>query len=62
MGIIIGILLFKRMKDIVTKNTLYIEDENMRNAIIEETKKNDNLKLLEDEMEWNTVVIEYGAD
>ena len=49
-------------EDIVTKNILYIEDENMRNAIIEETKKNDNLKLIEDEMEWNTVVIEYGAD
>ena len=49
-------------EDIVTKNILYIEDENMRNAIIEEIKKNDNLKLLEDEMEWNTVVIEYGVD
>ncbi len=45
-------------QDLVIKNTLIIEDENMREALIKEIEKNNTLQLIE--VKGKEVVIQYG--
>lgn len=46
--------------DLVIKNTLIIEDDKMRRALVEAVIENDNLHLIKDGEEDNEVVIRYG--
>jgi len=47
-------------EDLVVIETLTIKDKNMKDKIIEEIKKNDNLTLREDLMEGDDIVVQFG--
>lgn len=46
--------------DLVIIDTLYIEDDNMRDAIIREINKNDNLILDKENTKEGKIVVQYG--
>lgn len=47
-------------EDLVVIDTLYVDDINQRNAIIEEINKNDNLILDEENTKDGKIVVQYG--
>ena len=47
-------------EDLVVVETLIIDDENMREAMVEAVQNNDTLKLVDDQTVGNKIVIQYG--